>query len=261
MFNLPCKTCLLILLLLLPGACGKPDAENAERLSGADLARHNRAVGLMGQYQYDAALAELAALVSNNPDNSDLRIDWSIATLNRQQEGDESKALAELEAVLKKSANNLRAHYISGLLKFNAGELARAAPHFEQVLAADPGDAYASYYLALSLAQQGQSEAALVWYEKTIELDPYLRSGYYGAFQTLRKLGNAERAQTMLDQYQKMATNPRSRQAEFKYTRMGSKAEVRALNYGEPDIAAVPNGPLFQEPLTLLDNLQPNSLQ
>jgi tetratricopeptide (TPR) repeat protein len=261
MFNLPCKTCLLILLLLLLGACGKPDAENAERLSGADLARHNRAVGLMGQYQYDAALAELAALVSNNPDNSDLRIDWSIATLNRQQEGDESKALAELEAVLKKSANNLRAHYISGLLKFNAGELARAAPHFEQVLAADPGDAYASYYLALSLAQQGQSEAALVWYEKTIELDPYLRSGYYGAFQTLRKLGNAERARTMLDQYQKMATNPRSRQAEFKYTRMGSKAEVRALNYGEPDIAAVPNGPLFQEPLTLLNNLQPDSLQ
>jgi len=248
--------------VLLPlGACSKPDSENTERLSESDLARHNRAVGLMGQYQYDTALAELSSLVSNYPDNSDLRIDWSIAILNRQQEGDEAKAFAELEAVLKKSANNLRAHYISGLLKFNAGELVRATPHFEQVLAADPQDAYASYYLALSLAQQGQSEAAMVWYERTIELDPYLRSGYYGAFQTLRKLGNTERARTMLDQYQKMATNPRSRQAEFKYTRMGPKAEVRALNYGEPVIAAAPSGSLFREPMILLDKLQPDTLQ
>jgi len=261
MFNLPYKISLLILILLVPGACSKTDSENTKRLSETDLARHNRAVGLMGQYQYGPALAELDALVSNNPDNSDLRIDWSIATLNRQQEGDEAKALAELEAVLKKSAHNLRAHYISGLLKLNAGELAQAAPHFEQVLATDAGDAYASYYLALSLAQQGHSEAAMVWYEKTIELDPYLRSGYYGAFQTLRKLGNAERAQIMLDLYQKMATNPRSRQAEFKYTRMGPKAEVRAFNYAEPVIAAVPTGTLFQEPLILLDKLHPDTLQ
>ena len=261
MFNLPCKTCLLMLVLLLPGACNNPDSENTERLAEADLARHNRAVGLMGQYQYGAALEELTALVSNYPENPDLRIDWSIATLNRQHDGDEAKALAELGAVLKKSANNLRAHYISGLLKLNAGEFAQASAHFEEVLAADPRDAYATYYLALSLAQQGQSEAALFRYERTIELDPYLRSGYYGAFQTMRKLGNDERALKMLDQYQKMATNPRSRQAEFKYTRMGPRAEVRALSYGVPDIAAVPNGPLFLEPLTLQDKLQPDTLQ
>jgi tetratricopeptide (TPR) repeat protein len=261
MFNLPCKTCSLILILLLSGACGKPESDNTQRLSGEDLVRHNRAVGLMGQYQYDAALAELAALVGNYPDNSDLRIDWSIATLNRQQQGDEAKALAELEDVLKKSANNLRAHYISGLLKLNAGELAQATPHFEQVVTADPGDAYASYYLALSLAQQGLYQAALARYERTIDLDPYLLSAYYGAFQTLRKLGNDERAREMLGQYEKMATNPRSRQAEYKYTRMGPKAEIRALNYGEPEIAAFPSGPLFQGPTALLENLQPDSSQ
>ncbi len=257
MFNLPGKTSLLLITLLL-GACGKP---TTDKLSETDLARHNRAIGLMGQYQYDAALTELAGLVSNNPDNTQLQIDLSIATLNRQQQGDESAALTQLETVLSHSPNNLRAHYISGLLKLNAGETTQATTHFKRVLKSDPEDAYASYYLALTLAQQGQTEAALDWYEKTIELDPYLRSGYYGAFQTLRKLGQTEQARERLNQYQKMATNPRSRQAEFKYTRMGSKAELAALDKTEPTIAAIPDGALFKEAKLLLDNLDLSTSQ
>ncbi len=225
-------------------------------LSDVDLTQHNRAVGLMGQYRYAAAMTELAALVENNPDNLDLQIDLAIAILNRQQAGDEAKALTQLTAILEYSAHKPRVHYLSGLLELNAGALDQAVQHFTWVVKVDPDDAYASYYLALSLAQLGQVETALRWYQKTIELDPYLRSGYYGAFQTLRKLGHADQARDMLDRYQKMARNPRSHQAEFKYTRMGPKAEVRTFNLGHFKVNAKPKGPLFKQPLVLLDELR-----
>jgi len=114
MSKLPIQAYLLTLTLLLLCACGKqlPDA-----LSDADLIRHNRAVGLMGQYRYQAALTELAGLVETNPGNLELLVDLSIATLNRQHEGDETIALELLNSVLEKSENDLRGHYLSGLLK------------------------------------------------------------------------------------------------------------------------------------------------
>jgi len=40
-------------------------------VSAEDLAIHNHAVGLMGQYQYDAAYQELARLAERYPDNAE----------------------------------------------------------------------------------------------------------------------------------------------------------------------------------------------
>ena len=258
MSKLPIQAYLLTLTLLLLCACGKqlPDA-----LSDADLIRHNRAVGLMGQYRYQAALTELAGLVETNPGNLELLVDLSIATLNRQHEGDETIALELLNSVLEKSENDLRGHYLSGLLKLNAGMLEQARRHFERVVETDPQDPYANYYLALSLAQLDQPEAALGWFERTIGLDPHLRSGYYGAFQTLRKLGDATRAREMLIQFEKLAGNPQSRQAEFKYTRMGPKAEIRAFGPGKSRPADYPDGPLFEEPVLVLKIPDAGNLQ
>ncbi len=249
MLNLARRICLSIPALLLLSACSYQDPD---ALSNEHLSRHNRAIGLMGQYRYAEALTVLAELVEANPSKLELQIDLGIATLNRQQPGDEAKALERFTRILEKSEHHLRGHYLSGILKLNSGMLAQAVQHFTFVVETDPGDAYASYYLALSLAQLGQLETALGWYQKTIELDPHLRSGYYGAFQTLRKLGATDQAREMLDVYQRMATNPRSRQAEFKYTRMGPKAEVRAYGEDGPQVVFTPSGPLFDPPMVLL---------
>jgi len=214
-------------------------------LSAEDLAIHNQAVGLMGQYQYDAAYQELARLSGRYPDNSEIRVDVAIALLNRQQSGDEAAALQILGQVLEQEPQHLRAQYCSGLLEFHAGRASAAMAHFGQVARADPGDAYAAYYYAASLAIGSQYEEALQWYRRVIENDPYLRSAYYGAFQALRQLQSPEEAREMLDVYQKVATNPRARLAEFKYTRMGAKAEVTALRSAPGKPGARPAGPLF----------------
>lgn len=216
-----------------------------DELSAQDLAAHNRTVGLMGQYKYDEARQQLAELSGNYPAHPDLRVDLAIATLNRQREGDETAALEILYKVLQQVPDNQRALYTSGLLELNAGRASQAESSFTQVVEADGRDAYAAYYLALSLAQQDRHEEALPWYNKAIELDPHLRSAYYGGFQVLRQLRRADEAREMLEVYQKLATNPRARQAEFKYTRMGPKAEVGPIRSSLSGTRAEPGGPVF----------------
>lgn len=230
-------------LLLLAAGCGQP---TSEPLAPEELALHNRAVGLMGQFNYAEALAGFSDLLQRHPDHPDLRVDLAIATLNRQLEGDEETALGILARVLQRMPGHLRALYTSALLELNGGRAERAEVLFRRVVEADAGDAYAIYYLALSLAQQGRHQEALPRYRQAIELDPHLRSAYYGAFQILRRLLRADEAREMLDWYQKLATDPRARQAEFKYTRMGPKAEVAALKAspGKP-APRRPRGALF----------------
>ena len=88
-------------------------------------------------------------------------------------------------------------------------------------------------------------------YRRAMELDPYLRSAYYGAGLVLRRLDRAEEAREMLSAYERFADNPRARLAEFKYTRMGRKAETIALASAEPARDPLPDGPLFASPSDL----------
>ena len=233
-----------VLALFMLGAC-----ENSTKtgVTAADLTAHNRAVGLMGQFQYGEAHVQLSRLAQRYPDNLELQVDLAIVTLNRQQEGDETAALEMLEQVLHEAPQHLRAHYCSGLLELNRGRPDLALPHFSVVAEADQQDAYAAYYLALTLAQNSRREDALDWYRQAINRDPHLRSAYYGAFQVLRQQRHAAEAKEMLNLYQRLANNPRARNAEFKYTSMGTKAEVQVLDRSDSETRPPPKGPVFAE--------------
>src|SRR5690606_5616783 len=110
-------------------------------------------------------------------------------TLNRQRDGDEIAAMQLLEEVLAVEPDHLQAHYVSGLLRLYLNEPQRAMVHLSFVTQHDPADPYAAYYTAQLHAQQGEHELAQQWYERSLQLDPYLRSSYYGLFQTLQRLG------------------------------------------------------------------------
>jgi tetratricopeptide (TPR) repeat protein len=236
----------------LLAACSEPDApgESAALDAGA-IAANNRGVGLMGRFEYDEARAVFAGVVEQWPDWDEARINLAIATLNRQQAGDEAMALELARQVLQDAPANLRARYVAGLVQLYLGEPAAALAEFELVADADPTDAYAAYYTAQCLAQQGDYARALSWFRRAMELDPYLRSAYYGAFQSLQRLGRSEEAQSLAIDYQRLDTNPRSRLAEFKYTRMGPKGDALAVSLQEQPAAARPVGELFAgaEPL------------
>ncbi|MBT8421403.1 MAG: VCBS repeat-containing protein, partial [Gammaproteobacteria bacterium] len=219
-----------------------PDAEA--------IGANNRAVGLMGRFEYGAALGIFSALVKKYPHWRDVKLNLAIATLNRQRPGDEQAALALADEVLGTDPEQPRAHYIAGLLRLYLASPEQAIGHFARVVKQDPDDAYAAYYLGQCLAQQSKPEKALDAYRRALDIDPYLRSAAYGAFQALQRLRRKEEARGFIEQYQRLATNPRARLAEFKYTRMGSKAEALALNTpttGKQPLPPPPHGPIFAD--------------
>lgn len=236
-----------VLIVLLIGGCSKPPtAPDADA-----IAENNRGVGLMGQYRNDEAEVVFAQLAQRFPGWTEVRINHAIAMLNRQREGDEQRALDLAEAVLIEAPQSLRARYVAGLAMLYLGQIAEASGYLRQVAEADPEDAHANYFAAQSLLQLGEPEAALEAFQRAIEHDAYLRSAYYGASMAQRRLGDPEAAQRTLDDYQQLDGNPRAHLAEFRYTRMGRKAEALAAAAPQALRPERAEGPLLQASVLL----------
>ena len=244
---LPC--CLLLALI----GC-EPAGQDVQPAvpDAAAIALNNRGVGLMGRYDYAAALQLFEQLAGQYPHQSTFRFNLAVAQMNRQLDGDEAEALARFDALLAEQPADLQARYCAGLLEFRRGELERAAGHLHAVLATDPADPYAAYFLAQSLQQRGDNSAALDWYRRALDTDPYLRSAYYALAQLYRQQGKADAAGRYLDLYTQLADNPRAQLVEFKYTRMGPKCEAAAPGTTAAAPVQRPSGALFAEPGTAL---------
>ncbi|QKK03814.1 MAG: tetratricopeptide repeat protein [Pseudomonadota bacterium] len=239
----------LLALVALTGCEREPLGPSAEQIE-----RNNRGVALMGQYRNEEARQVFAQLGQERPGWLDVQVNEAIATLNRQQEGDEQRALAMVEAVLDKTPDHARARYIAALMHYYLGQTERALGHFEQVLDAVPGDAHVAYFTAQTLVQLGQEERALELYRRAIDLDPYLRSAYYGAALVLRKRGDPEQARSLLADYQRFEDNPRAHLAEFRYTRMGPLAEALAVDQSAGHTPQpLSDGPVFDTPELLVE--------
>ncbi|MFK8028932.1 MAG: FG-GAP-like repeat-containing protein [Gammaproteobacteria bacterium] len=245
---------LLLGAAILIASCGggANEAPSATlKLTAKDVEINNRGVALMGYFDYAGAREAFREAVDRQPQWADVKVNLAIATLNRQMDGDEELARGYLDEVLAESPDNLRAHFVAGLLAERAGETARAKQHYQTVLSNDPEDAYAAYYLAV-LTQTEDPETALALFERAIENDPYLRSAYYGAFLLNVRSGDREAGLVMQGVYERLADNPRARLAETKYTRMGGKANALAVDVSEPEATSLPDGPLFLSPQTVV---------
>lgn len=232
-----------LVVLLWGVASGCPGSQPSP--SAEEIAANNRGVGLMGRFEYDAARQVFAQLVARRPDWLDVQVNLAIATLNRQQSGDDTTALEMLQGVLETDPNHLRAQYCSGLLLFHVGRTEEALDYFRAVTEADPADAYAAYFLAQGLAQLAQLDEAVEWYTRAISTDPYLQSAYYGAFQAYQQLGQTDKARQALGLFQRLQGNPQARLAEMKYTRMGPKALALAIDGPAARPPERPQGALF----------------
>ena len=228
-------------------ACGPaPDA-----LSPELIAAHDRGVALMGRYEYAAARDAFAAVAEERPGWHRARVNLAIATLNRQQEGDEQLALDILAKVLAEQPGQLDAVYTTAILQLYLGDAATAAAGLRQVADADGEDAYAAYFLGQALLQQGDYPAAADWLQRAATLDPYLRSAYWAGSQALRRAGRDEEATALLADYQRFDANPAARLAGFSYGRMGPKATATAARPVAPATTPKPAGPLFADVQTI----------
>ena len=227
----------LIAVALLTTAC-KPDA----------AAHNDRGVALMGRYEYSAAEVEFQAAVEAEPGWSTARVNLAIATLNRQNDGDEHLALDILADVLEVEPDEPRALYTSAILHLHLGEIEPAMARFARVAELDPDDAHAAYYLGLAHLQTGDNETAAEWLVRSAELDPHLLSAYYTGSQALRRSGRPEEADRLLDTYLRLQPNPAAHLAEIAYKRMGPKAEAVAASPRTVPPPVPVEGPMFASP-------------
>ena len=231
-------------LVAVLGACGS--GHESPPYDVDTVATNNRGVALMGRFDFDAARQVFAGLVDQHADDADLRVNLAIAVLNRQQEGDEDTSVGILDGVLAQNPNHLRAKYVRGLLSLHGGDSQAAFDDFLAVARADPDDSEAAYYVGQSLMQLENHEEALVWFDRAAEEDPYLRSAYYRAFQALQRLGRMDEAEGFIERFQALDGNPRAHLMEFKYTKMGRKAEVAVIGSAPDEGLAMPDGPIFE---------------
>jgi hypothetical protein len=164
--------------------------------------------------------------------------------LNQSSEGAQERALALLGAMLAEWPDDPRVTYCQGLAWLYLGDPAKALPRFRRVVEREPGDPHANFYAGQCLELVGELEAARASYARAAELDPYLRSAYLGLQRVLARLGRAEAAESMLEEFRRQSDNARSHLAEFKYTRMGALGEA-VVSRVPPAARPVPAGPPF----------------
>lgn len=217
-----------------PSATGSPFAPapgfHGRSLNDEQIAAFNRGVGQMGAFEFEEAERTFDALIPElGPTHPFARLakrNLAIARLNQTSDGSQERATELLEPLLADDPSDVTSHYCMGLIRLFLGEPDRATAHFRVAAEADPNDAYAAYYMGQCLEFDGKPEEARRWYETSARLDPYLRSPLLGLQRIESRAGNADAAAKQLELFQAMADNPRAKLAEFKYTRMGRKAEA-----------------------------------
>lgn len=209
----------------------------------------NRAVGLMGRFEFEPAAAEFARIAALPGAPREAALGHAIAVLNQSREGAQDEALALLGVFLSTNPPKelaLRARYCQGLCLLYLGKPAEALAAFQPVAEARGEDAYALYFTAQALEQIGDCEKALGWYDRAAARDARLKSALLGVQRCARKLGDEARAERALEAFQQLAENPRAKNAEFKYTRMGSLGLAPLPRTLVPSDWKPPAGPIFE---------------
>jgi tetratricopeptide (TPR) repeat protein len=220
----------------------------------ATMSLLNDAKGLMGRFEFEAAAAKYAEALALPSKPPEAALGRAIATLNQSREGAQDEALVMLgEFLATKPPRDLelRARYCQGLCFLYLGRAGEAVAAFTPVAEARSTDAYALYFAAQALEQTGEHAKALPWYAASAERDPYLKSAELGIQRCARRLGDEKRAEAALTAFERLATNPRARNAEFKYTRMGNLGLAVAPEAAGKRAYTPPAGPIFEDPKEL----------
>jgi len=250
----------LLVLSFAVAACDKrappaPPRVVSPRVStdSARIALFNRGAGLLGTFEFEQAEKVFTELAAKYPDDREAKLALAISILNQSSDGAQERARTLLEPLIASKPDDVRAQYAAGIVELFLGNPEQALPHFKFVAGSDPTDPYAAYYVAQCLEYAGRFDDALPAYRRAAEIDSYLRSPHLGAQRVLARLGREAEAADALKSYLALDGNPRGRLAEFKYTRMGKKAEVRLASSSPSAPAATPNPPFFEAEAVIIE--------
>jgi tetratricopeptide (TPR) repeat protein len=239
------------MLAAASSSCSK-SASDEPALSAVQIGALNHGIGLMGQFDFEAARLQFQGSAQVHGNRWGL-INAAIALMNQSFEGAQERAIEEFRSILLSySAPGVEIWgtptYCLGLCELYLGRADQALVHFRRCADAVPGDPHASFYVGQCLELTGNDREALTWYRRAAELDPFLRSAQLGIQRMASRTGDDAAAEQAMQTFERLAMNPRSTLAEFKYTRTGrlGLCVVPAAPMPEPA-----RGPMFAEPAPL----------
>jgi predicted Zn-dependent protease len=163
--------------------------------SGALLAQSNYLVHLSSQARqlmaagkYEEACRIYAELVQDLPENPGLSFDLGVA---RYMAGDEQKAIAAFDRVLKLDPHNVPAHLYLGYAELSLGEPAEALAPLEAVVHAQPANLDARTSLADTLLALGKFNGAAENYRLVAKSEPQSAEVWYGLGRCYQSLSQA----------------------------------------------------------------------
>ncbi len=218
---------LLAASVCLPGCrpSGGPAAPPARAVEAM-----NRGVSLMGQYQYDPAVAAFQEALQAAPGLNEARINLAMAVFNRNRKEDQDldRAGKLLEEVLQKEPANARALYFKAVVLQHIGKAEEATPCLEKVAQLQPRDGAVWYLLALCKQRLGRPcEAEFL---RAVQERPYLYSAYYQLYQLALRAGQEAKANRFLEQFKKTRESPLGESIELpQYNQMGNLALTQPL--------------------------------
>ena len=193
----------------------------------AVIEAHFQGAGFMEQYEYGKAAKAFREVRRRAPGWIPGAINLSIALLNMTGEeveaskqtgggaalGNFDEALQLLNGVMEREPDNPYAHFCTGIILEQQGDLSGAHKHFRRVTELDPHDAISWYWTASTLTDPenhllstspklAKEQAAL--YSKALELDPYLTQAIYKLSFVSRLAGEPLKQKALLDRWEKI---------------------------------------------------------
>lgn len=189
------------------------------------LTLSNQAIAQMDRYLPSEAAATFAEVVKLVPDWTPGRLNWAIALLNTNIDDNLIQAERELNTVLEHEPDNPHAHYCLGLILKNRYDIHQAKLHFQKVLEFDPGDLESHLQLG-DLMADDDPQTAKQHLEKVLEKSPNNETAIYRLSAIYRKLGDKEKSQELLKEFQRLKTTQSGETLGTVYGEMGKYAEI-----------------------------------
>jgi len=255
---------LLVVLIFTVSGCGKNDTGETRSSASTDsppsgdarqsrfaglppgqvdeiMASFNRGMGLMDQYQPDAAASAFGEVVRLAPDWPIGRLNLGVALLNVGSDEAFARAEQELRKVIAVDPANPYAHYALGMLLRHLSRFGEARAEFERVLEIDPDDAGAHYQLAVLIIDDDPQEARR-HLEIALEKMPHNESVCYRLQALLRNAGEQDKAREVLLRFTELKSTGAGVGMGMKYGEMGHYAYVERA-FEEPAVDGGPSTP------------------